>query len=214
MKRLAASIVVCSAFLIGFGESRAFGEDAACPPGAKFCPTPGSGQASAPAAAPFGFGDAGPSFGADAQFARHASQLRDGEQLIMVAPSGDGMAMLPALPAQSPTHPPVAHYTSAAPVAGGMDFMPPPPGSPRPAASFSAPAGSGETLYATAPAPRQSPPAARRPAPAPAAPAPARRAAPAREPAKARGAAARVEPVSSPFTPSPESFARSRSAAS
>ncbi len=210
MKRLFASLVVCSALCIGSGAGRAFGEDYVCPPGAKFCPAPGSGQASAQMTAPFGLDGAG-TFNPDARFAQHASQLREGEQLIMVAPSGGGMAMAPA---SGPSAYAPAAPRRAAPVSGGMDFMPPPPGSRRPAASVSGPAG-GETLYAAAPAPRQAPrqapPAARRPAAAPAsAAAPARR--PAREQARISGPAARVEPVSSPFTPSPDSFARNKSA--
>lgn len=109
VKRLAVVLAVCAVM-----SANAFAEDFVCPPGAKYCPAPGSnGQAALPMNAPFGLGAPEAQ-----QFAQHASQLREGEQLIMVGSADGGMAMMPQM----------ASAPAPMPMPG---FMPPPPGAPR-----------------------------------------------------------------------------------
>lgn len=248
MRRFAASIVACSALVIGLGAGTALGEDYYCPPDAKFCPAPGLAQSSAAPDAVFGLDDSG-AFGSNSQFAVHASQLQEGEKLIMVAPStGAGMAMLPMDTPSSPmlasasapqamggynasayasSYAPSPVYTSG-PGSGGsdMDFIPPPPGSPRPS-----PSSYGGNAVTQAPAPRQTQAAPVYQAAAPsaahesayqssripreeyeprvaAAPAPAARQS--RESVKLTDPAARVAPTDSPLAPSPDSFSQGR----
>lgn len=253
MRRFAASIVACSAFVIGFSAGNAFGEDYYCPPDAKFCPAPGLSQASAATDASFGLGEAD-TYGTS-QLAVHTSQLHEGEKLIMVAPStGVGMAMLPmddgaspmfasaAVPQamdgyqstayapastggyQTSTYAPAPMYASG-PVSGGadMDFIPPPPGTPRPSPNtYGGDVGraaqpvqqnyQAAPVYAAPPPfspgePSYQAPRASREAQAPRVASAASR--PAREPVKVSGPAARVAPTDSPLAPSPSSFSRS-----
>ena len=211
MRRFAAAIIAFSALTAGFG-SQAVAEEYYCPPDAKYCPAPGTASAGAQT------GDFGADFGlpqsggpSDSQFAAFQSQLNEGEQLIMVAPStGGGYASIAAVPPQRSMAPVRATgynnnsgmamnapAPTPAPVSGGLDFIPPPPGSARsaaPQAPYSAPAQ--QPTYAAAPV-RQAPP------PAPVAPAVA--AAPREQSRQAPKADRRNE-----ARPEPKSFAKGR----
>lgn len=120
-----------------------------CPPGAKFCPAPGSGTAYADESS-FGYGSyPDMAAGSDGTNSYFESQLNEGERLIMVAPSGYDMGSSeiasPASPAPvgsyampsssfaSPSYSdyPASDYSSSGSSSslGGMSFMPPPPGS-------------------------------------------------------------------------------------
>lgn len=87
MKRFSVVAVVFSVLCLGTIDS-CFAEDSACPPGARFCPVPGLS----------GGGETGGTYGMESEMAYGAQsfdsqsffegQLNEGEQLIMVAPSG------------------------------------------------------------------------------------------------------------------------------
>lgn len=91
-KWLLACFAVMAAFGLCQGGAYAQNAEYYCPPGAKFCPTPGS---SAPVGdSGFGYGEY-PSQSAVVDTPYFQSQLNEGEQLIMVAPGGD-FANIPA----------------------------------------------------------------------------------------------------------------------